>query len=854
LLKYDNTVSSTATGQPIYGAQVSVYEIDANGNNGAAASLYADEAGTTPLSQPLLTDQAGYFAFYIGDGRYNISVMTGPVEISRTNITMVDSFQLKQRALLVPVNEDSGVLPGADARKGMLLGFDQQSGAPTAIEPDELAGPPGPADNTYTSYAAMQASDPTRKSARLVGDTDVPAHPDGPYNNPTQTLGGWVPQTGQGIAFAQAGANPISSDLQTEVRRFVWAEQYGFAPNRTGAQNQASLQRAIDEVYARGGGVLRIGSGAFPIDGFVRWKPGVALLGSGSKTTVLKQTNVSPQTIRHGFEGVGGGVVGFSGFSVIGRGQANDLPSFFDEKAINIGRTDDASGPNGVEQAIFDDVEIGFSRGMCIGAQGEIIIARNCYLHHGFRDGFNFSGSRRVEVTGCTTFKLADDAIAVHIVRGQTGVIDTEIRIIGNRCERSLGIKALGARNTVIALNTLRFCAAYSIEVDADPSTVSGEGIGAKFGVVIANNSILDPIGAFQIGSQGLATAIQVGGVAFLGTSPAFAGYDGSYANEGLVVTPEYTFLNFNDPVKPRPANRTFVIEGNVIQSTLGPAASFADLGFGTLWSPQGDINPAPFAGTIRACRGIQLDGDFRNFLISGNAFDGLDTAIVMGAYNILDGILVQGNTITRCRSGASINNSGMLSGEIVFKGNRFDLDPYCELPGHQLSTGQWTDFSGVLAAALFVMNHRGVIMTGNTMSNLRQPLQGSEQASVSFCNNDLFWDWSVSGQSRGIGYTVDSIYGNNHYFRYSAPIDPAFNKFSTAPDSAFVRAATTMPSSGLYVQGQFVDAINPPVEAGRLLRGWRRVTTGSAHTIGTDWRAVYDWDGLHPSETPPPA
>jgi len=168
LLKYDNTVSSTATGQPIYGAQVSVYEIDANGNNGATASLYADEAGTTPLSQPLLTDQAGYFAFYIGDGKYNISVMTGPVEISRTNITMVDSLQLKQRALLVPINEDSGVLPGADARKGMLLAFDRQSGAPTAVEPDTLAGPTGPANSTYTSIESLRAAPATNQSYILT--------------------------------------------------------------------------------------------------------------------------------------------------------------------------------------------------------------------------------------------------------------------------------------------------------------------------------------------------------------------------------------------------------------------------------------------------------------------------------------------------------------------------------------------------------------------------------------------------------------------------------------------------------------------------------------------------------------
>lgn len=159
MLKYDNTVSSTVDGKPIYGAQVTIFTAD-EPSNPQAATIYSDEDGTIPLSQPILTDQLGYFAFYIRDGKYDIRVMTGAVEISRTNITMVDTLSLKQRALLVPVNEASGTLPAAGERAGKLLGFDSE-GAPSMAVPNSFVGPPGP-PGTIENNNGFTAGGPTK--------------------------------------------------------------------------------------------------------------------------------------------------------------------------------------------------------------------------------------------------------------------------------------------------------------------------------------------------------------------------------------------------------------------------------------------------------------------------------------------------------------------------------------------------------------------------------------------------------------------------------------------------------------------------------------------------------------------
>lgn len=94
-------------------------------------------------------------------------------------------------------------------------------------------GKTGTSNNTYHSYAALQASDPTRAYAYLSGDTDVPPHPDGPYSNPTQTIGGWVPQGADGVSFSAGNPNAIIRTAQDKLRETVSLRDYGAVGNGT---------------------------------------------------------------------------------------------------------------------------------------------------------------------------------------------------------------------------------------------------------------------------------------------------------------------------------------------------------------------------------------------------------------------------------------------------------------------------------------------------------------------------------------------------------------------------------------------------------------------------------------------
>lgn len=107
-------------------------------------------------------------------------------------------------------------------------------------------GDTGTANNTYTSYAALQASDPTRMYAYLVGDTDQPPRPDGPYSNPSASPAGWVPQSAGGIRCAPRGAGTVARSLQEEHDDLaIRPEAFGAIGNML-ADDTIPIQRAMD--------------------------------------------------------------------------------------------------------------------------------------------------------------------------------------------------------------------------------------------------------------------------------------------------------------------------------------------------------------------------------------------------------------------------------------------------------------------------------------------------------------------------------------------------------------------------------------------------------------------------------
>lgn len=51
---------------------------------------------------------------------------------------------------------------------------------------------------------------------------------------------------------------------------------------------------------------------------------------------------------------------------------------------------------------------------------------------------------------------------------------------------------------------------------------------------------------------------------------------------------------------------------------------------------------------------------------------------------------------------------------------------------------------------------------------------------------------------------------------------------------------AAAVPSDGYWTQGEFVHNATPSIISGKVLLGWSRLTSGNAHSGGTDWTPAY--------------
>ena len=205
-----------------------------------------------------------------------------------------------RRAIQLPLGEEAPVLPSAADRAGgnKILAPDPVTGAITVLDGSAFTGNTGPADNTYTSYTAMQESDPTRASARLVGDTDVPPHADGPYNNPTQTVNGWVPQGAAGVVAIASGQGAVVEDVNKVLGRNLDAIKYqATATGRTSDLTPIrNLVKAVRKAMSDGSrtlaGDVKLPAGRYLLNGnlnaaFDGPVTGLTIAGAGAGSTEI---------------------------------------------------------------------------------------------------------------------------------------------------------------------------------------------------------------------------------------------------------------------------------------------------------------------------------------------------------------------------------------------------------------------------------------------------------------------------------------------------------------------------------------------------------------------------------------
>jgi len=156
-------------------------------------------------------------------------------------------------------------------------------------------GPPGTSDNTYTSLAALLASEPSRRSARLVGD---PLEPNGSF---FYSEGQWRRETTDSIKFRQRYTSDKLSDVVSLEDKYSvsWAQAQQDAEVEANSTGAALEYRSKPYVGARleSHGRTPVHANGAKLDYAALGKTLVGGLGNGSATVPYPWTPDPSETV-----------------------------------------------------------------------------------------------------------------------------------------------------------------------------------------------------------------------------------------------------------------------------------------------------------------------------------------------------------------------------------------------------------------------------------------------------------------------------------------------------------------------------------------------------------------------------
>lgn len=286
-----------------------------NPANQNTVPIYADDNGTPVVTvsgkdNMASTDVNGNLSFYVVPGTYHLDIYAP----NGTSFVM--------RVSNVAMNSTKGD-PG-------------EPGAP---------GLTGTADNTYATLAALLASDPNRKSARLVPQAGETA----PAGNFGYVGGAWIRQASDGITYQADSSAPMRS-AQEKMTDTVSVKDYG-ATGLGVADDTAALKAAIAARSAAGIALnipveLYIPAGMYRVTDTIMLPNNVTLRGDGPSLSVINGGNMQKPVIQTANAGtayitlrkltIAGGTVGFRSTSAQIAGGFIDTVSFGGQSILNV--------------------------------------------------------------------------------------------------------------------------------------------------------------------------------------------------------------------------------------------------------------------------------------------------------------------------------------------------------------------------------------------------------------------------------------------------------------------------------------------------------------------------------------
>lgn len=623
----------------------------------------------------------------------------------------------------------------------------------------------------------------------------------------------------------------------------------GTPPSSTGSTTTIILPNtasAIDDYYKGCG--IQIGAG----------------VGVGSDTTITSYVG-STRTATLQNAVTGGAPANATSYLQIG-GYADD-PAIGGRDDVSVGDTV-ANLATGFGFNLDDTGDLLFDGVMMRGIRNQAISidnarsvkVHNCQLYKCARGGVSIRNSGNVVVTHNVLRFIGDDAI----FNSQTGAAnapgDSQHTVIANNVlVDTVGMRFLGGHQLSITDNLLVRCMIKGIAVGPIDDNLSRN----MFGLNISGNVILDMLDRNAIvynnpssaGEKPAAIEVFVG----QGADPFIL--SGQNNGSGGVNKPETALW----AVATRIPGTDITIRDNTIASYLKVGANVSDYnahlddqGNGGAFYHRGTLNTDGFVDPTLtqdhvSMYGIKFNGPLHSCDISGNKiscrtdyagiyFGGNDTdgdtglnADIQFDYAITK-VRVFGNHISRVTAAVEIESDGLTTKQfdLAIEDNDIDADPYFEdalrvvspnIDGTWQTVNHWA-IDNELTHGLTIRNNR----FANTPTAVRLETKNFIDGNIIYARAAAT---GTSSSNAGVRNIPRSSGAYIVIDRDSNPLSATYLK----TDAEILTQSQTIPSTGRYVEGHFVRHSDPSIDSdGSYIAGWLRLTTGTGHTLGTDW------------------
>lgn len=460
-----------------------------------------------------------------------------------------------------------------------------------------------------------------------------------------------------------------------------------------------------------------------------------------------------------------------------------------------------------------------------------------CTFERSVRDMVRFRSSFNVNIVGNTFKNCDDDPIGLHQSDqlNTNGTVREGIVIASNIFEDTCGVRCLSGRMVTVRNNIFRRCKTGAILIYSDAALYT-EGDVCMFGIDISGNQIYDTLARapFSAAASSVIAVYSQGRKAGSSTSSVVPGENNT--GTGAFVKPWDHRIAAHHDANASVAPAFFVrICDNTIARTLPAVAEYDDWGYGTAMTATGFSNAAVNDAALKPGIGIVIEGDARNVIVDRNIVSHVAECISFNAPTShfgLDKCVVSRNVLSDYTTGGVIVATPGANRHINLRiaDNDFDGDPY-HTHANRGAGGTWLAAGNPYAVKADACGMWS--LERNRIKNVAGIYKATLFAYVTVTDNVLrcfpVAD-NFSTSNKGIG----DVQLAGTQFRYEmVDSDPTSASYGLQVSEVEV-SKSAMPASGRYVRGTFVQAIGSTT-----IWGWLRLTTGTAHVAGTDWKTV---------------